>query len=69
MNHINRWKEYDAGELTPPCVVQHDEINEEHLSWVWTGNKIIQVSRKTYDEQAIIDEVMEMVAIETQEVI
>ena len=69
MNIINKWKEYDDGKLTPPCVVQHDEINGEHLVWVWTGIKIVQVSRKIYDEQTIIDEVMALETAETQEVI
>ena len=69
MNYLNRWKEYEAGTLTPPAIVQHDEINGEHLVWVWTGIKIIQMSRKIYDEQTIIDEVMAMETAETQEVI
>lgn len=62
MNLINKWKEYDAKTLTPPCVVQHDVLGEEHLVWVWTGKNILQTSRTVYNESEII---ADMVALET----
>ena len=51
---MNRWKEYDAGKLTPPCVVQHDQIRDEHLVWVWDGEKIHgPISRTSFDEKEV----------------
>jgi hypothetical protein len=58
MNLINRWKEYDAGKLTPPCVVQHDTIRNEHLIWVWDGETIKQFSRSGYDEKSVLADAM-----------
>jgi hypothetical protein len=54
MNIINKWEEYDSGKLTAPAIVQYDTIANEHLVWVWTGDKIIQMSRTAYDEQSIL---------------
>lgn len=49
---MNRWEEYKAGTLTPPCVVQHDEVGGHHLIWVWWGGTEIlgPYSRTAYDE-------------------
>lgn len=53
---MHRWPEYDAGTLVPPAVVQHDEVNGEHLVWVWTGEKIVgPLSRKVYDEAEVLE--------------
>ena len=55
-NILNRWREYEAGTLTPPTIIQHDEQNGEHLAWVWTGVQIVgPLSRMEYNEQDIID--------------
>lgn len=53
----DKWAEYRAGTLVPPAVVQHDEVNGEHLIWVWTGENIVgPMSRRGFDEaQAIAD--------------
>ena len=58
MNITNKWKEYNAETLVPPCVVQHDTVGKEHLVWVWTGENIVQVSRLKYDEKSILTDVM-----------
>lgn len=58
---MNRWAEYNAGTLTPPAVVQHDEVSGEHLVWVYTGHAVVgPVSRRAYDENAIVAEVIAM---------
>lgn len=63
---MDRWAEYDAGTLTPPAVVQHDEVAGEHLIWVYTGHAIVgPLSRRTYDEPAIVAEVI--AALEAEE--
>lgn len=57
---MHRWPEYDAGTLVPPAVVQHDEVNGEHLVWVYESvDRGIQgpISRRSYDEAAILAEV------------
>jgi hypothetical protein len=72
MNKINRWKEYDAGTLTPPCVVQHDVLGKENLIWVWTGTEIKSFSRDTFDEESILADAMivaETVVIDPKDVI
>lgn len=52
---MDRWREYEAGTLTPPCVVQHDCVNGEHLIWVWDGITIHgPLSRPEYDEASCI---------------
>jgi hypothetical protein len=49
---MNRWHEYEAGTLTPPVIVQHDEVNGEHLVWVWTGKAIRgPVSRREWNAE------------------
>lgn len=54
---INRWREYEAGKLTPPCVVQHDEVGKEQLVWVWTGEQIVgPLSRNSFDEKSVVEE-------------
>jgi hypothetical protein len=64
---MNRWAEYNAGTLTPPAVVQHDQIGDEHLIWVWDGARIRgPFSRATYDEQTILGQVQEMIESEAQ---
>lgn len=53
---MNRWAEYNAGTLTPPCVVQHDFVSGLHLVWVWDGSRITgPYSREKYDEQELLD--------------
>lgn len=55
-NLINKWREYEAGILTPPAIIQHDYDGVEHLVWVWTGTRIVgPISRTIYDENAIIE--------------
>lgn len=66
MNITNRWKEYDAKTLTPPCVVQHDVVGEEHLVWVWTGKNILQASRTIYNEAEIISDMVASEIIQTE---
>jgi hypothetical protein len=52
---INRWAEYDAGTLTPPVVVQQDQVGGEYLVWLWTGTSIEgPMSRTSFDEAAFI---------------
>lgn len=64
-NITNRWREYEAGTLTPPAIIQHDEQNREHLIWVWTGTQIIgPLSRREYNEQNIIDTAVASAQIE-----
>jgi len=50
---MDRWKEYDAKTLTPPCVVQHDVIGKEHLIWVWDGMTIHGPMSQENEEDAI----------------
>ena len=56
---MNRWEEYKAGTLTPPCVVQHDEIGGHYLIWVWTGDKEIlgPYSRASYNEPELFAQI------------
>lgn len=70
----DKWNEYNNGTLTPPAVVQHDELNGEHLVWVWTGGKTIigPLTRTEYNETEILMEAVEIassfdVATETPE--
>ncbi len=50
---INRWAEYNAGTLTPPAVVQQDQVGTEYLIWVWTGTQIEgPISRSNFNEAA-----------------
>lgn len=49
---MERWKEYDAGTLMPPCVVQHDQVGTEHLIWVWDGERIQGPFSRTSDDEA-----------------
>ena len=59
-NIINKWNEYNAETLTPPCVVQCDHNADEYLIWIWTGAKILgPISRSEYNESRVVDEVME----------
>lgn len=58
MNKINRWKEYEAGELKAPAIVQHDVEGDEHLIWAWDGEKIVHLSRRGFDEEEILKTVM-----------
>ena len=52
---MDRWKEYNAGKLKPPCVVQHDVVRDEHLIWVWDGVNIQgPFSRTKYDEVELL---------------
>lgn len=61
----DRWAEYQAGTLTPPVVVQHDQLGSEHLIWVWTGTQIMgPFSRPSYDETAIV---AQAVALEAEQ--
>lgn len=54
---INRWAEYNAGTLTPPAVVQQDQIGSEYLIWVWNGTAIEgPLSRSSFDETAFVAE-------------
>lgn len=56
---MERWREYEAGTLTPPCVVQHDILGSDHLIWVWHGAGIVgPVVRPVYDEAAVCAEVL-----------
>jgi len=59
---MNRWPEYNAGTLTPPVIVQHDIAPlGEHLIWVYAVGGILgPYARPTYDEAAIIAEVVAM---------
>ena len=58
-NLINKWREYEAGTLIPPVVVQHDYDGTEHLVWVWTGTRIIgPLSRNVFDETDIMNAVL-----------
>ena len=60
-NLTNKWREYEAGTLTPPAIVQHDYDGTEHLIWVWTGTQIVgPLSRNTYDETDILNIVAEL---------
>lgn len=62
---MQRWVEYDAGTLTPPCVIQHDIVRNEHLIWVWDGTAIHgPLSRPSYDEASVCAEVVSMSAAE-----
>ena len=58
-NLINKWNEYNAGAIMPPCVVQCDHDADEYLIWIWTGDKILgPISRNEYNETQIIAEMM-----------
>lgn len=60
---MNRWPEYNAGTLTPPAVVQHDQIGEEHLIWVYTAGGISgPYSRRSYAEVTTLAEIVEALA-------
>ena len=54
---INRWAEYNAHTLTPPAVVQQDQIGSEYLIWVW-NNTLIEgpMSRTSFEESAFLAE-------------
>lgn len=52
--NMDRWKEYNNKTLTPPCVIQHDIIRDEHLIWVWDGVSIIG-PLSTSDEDVAIN--------------
>lgn len=55
-NLTNKWREYEAGTLTPPAIIQHDYDGTEHLIWIWTGTRIVgPLSRIEYNEQDIIN--------------
>lgn len=57
---MNRWAEYNAGTLTPPAVVQHDQIGGEHLVWVYAAGRIVgPYSRSRYDESTTLAEIVE----------
>jgi hypothetical protein len=65
---MNRWEEYRAGTLTPPAVVQHDHLPNEHLVWIWDGEKVRGAFyREEYDEAAILADVQAMIAAELAE--
>jgi hypothetical protein len=52
---INRWAQYTAGTLTPPAVVQQDQVGSEYLIWVWDGKQIDgPLSRTSFDETAFL---------------
>lgn len=58
---MDKWKDYDAGKLTPPCVVQYDIVGKEHLVWVWDGSQIVgPLSMPIYDEAKALEIVMAM---------
>ena len=62
---MNRWAEYKAGTLTPPVVVQHDEVAGEHLIWVYASAQdgiLGPYSRRTYDETATLGEIVAVLA-------
>lgn len=61
---MNRWAEYKAGTLTPPVIVQHDQVGDEHLVWVYTAGGIVgPFSRTTYDEATTLAEIVEALAV------
>lgn len=52
---MDKWADYKAGKLIPPCVVQHDVVRDENLIWVWDGVNIQgPFSRAKYDEAEIL---------------
>ena len=52
---MEKWRDYEAGKLVPPCVVQHDVVRDENLVWVWDGDVIHgPLSRKVYDEAEVL---------------
>ena len=52
---VNRWAEYNAGTLTPPAIVQQDQVGSEYLIWIWTGTQIEgPMSRSNFDETAFM---------------
>jgi hypothetical protein len=52
---MDRWADYRAGRLTPPCVVQHDVVSRVHLVWVWTGAEIVgPLARASFDAAAVL---------------
>lgn len=60
MNVIHKWKEYEAGELSAPAIVQYDVEGDEHLFWVWDGEKIVHLSRAGFDEEEILGTVIKL---------
>lgn len=57
---MNRWAEYRAGTLIPPAIVQHDQIGDEHLIWVYAASGIVgPYSRRSYDEATTLAEIVE----------
>jgi hypothetical protein len=64
---MNRWKEFKAGKLAKPCVVQHDELPGEHLVWVWCSDGVIRgpFSRKEFDEVEIFETVASIILIDS----
>jgi len=60
---INRWAEYTAGTLTPPAIVQQDQVGSEYLIWVWDGTQIEgPMSRRSFDETAFLAEYAALLA-------
>lgn len=64
---MNRWAEYKSGTLTPPAVVQHDQVGSEHLIWVWTGAAIIgPLSRRSFDEPQAVADALASVSMQSE---
>lgn len=54
-NLVNQWRDYEAGELTAPAIVQVDYTGKEYLIWVWDGSTIQgPYSRAGYSEKEIL---------------
>lgn len=63
---MNRWAEYEAGTLTPPVVVQHDEVAGEHLVWVYASVEdgvLGPYSRRTYDDVTTMAGIMDALEV------
>ena len=53
-NLVNQWRDYEAGKLTAPAIVQVDYTGKEYMIWVWDGASIQgPFSRPGYDEKEI----------------
>ena len=57
-NIVNKWRDYEAGKLTGPTVVQLDRVNaKEYLIWVFDGNGIVgPMSRSSYNESSALSD-------------
>ena len=52
---VNQWRDYEAGKLKAPAIVQVDYTGKEYLIWVWDGLTIQgPYSRAGYSEKEIL---------------